>query len=39
VRTVPEAERLPIYEQYIKRASTFFGIAKVRSLMHDVPSS
>ena len=30
VRTVPETERLPIYDQYIKKASNFFGIAKVQ---------
>lgn len=29
VRTVPEDERLSIYDQYLSRASTFFGIAKV----------
>jgi len=32
VRTVPEDARLPIYDRYLKRASTFFGIAKVRSV-------
>ena len=29
VRTVPIAERLPLYEQYIKRASEIFGVGKV----------
>ena len=29
VRTVPVAERLPLYEQYIKRASEIFGVGKV----------
>ena len=29
VRTVPQEERLSIYDQYLARASTFFGIAKV----------
>lgn len=31
VRTVPVAERLPIYDVYLKRASDFFGIGKVRA--------
>ena len=31
VRTVPEDARLAIYDRYLKRASTFFGIAKVRA--------
>ena len=30
VQTVPQDERLSIYDQYLARASTFFGIAKVR---------
>ena len=31
VRTVPEDAKLAIYDRYLKRASTFFGIAKARS--------
>ena len=31
VRTIPVAERLPLYEQYIKRASEIFGIGKARA--------
>ena len=30
VQTVPEDARLAIYDRYLKRASTFFGIAKAR---------
>lgn len=29
VRTVPEPERLAIYELYLAKASEFFGIGKV----------
>lgn len=32
MRTVPVGERLPIYDVYLKRASDFFGIGKVRCL-------
>lgn len=30
VRTVPEPERLAIYELYLAKASEFFGIGKAR---------
>lgn len=33
-RTVPVAERLPLYEQYIKRASEIFGVGKVGAALH-----
>ena len=29
VRTVPVPERLPLYDQYLKRASDIFGVGKV----------
>ena len=29
VRTVPQSQRLPVYDLYLARASQFFGIAKV----------
>ena len=29
VRTVPLPERLPLYDQYLKRASEIFGVGKV----------
>jgi pre-mRNA-splicing factor SYF1 len=32
VRTVPEAERLPVYDLYLARASESFGIGKVREI-------
>ncbi|KAK9815714.1 hypothetical protein WJX72_008451 [[Myrmecia] bisecta] len=32
VRTVPEAERLGVYELYISRATEFFGVGKVREI-------
>lgn len=32
VRTVPQEQRLPIYDIYLSRASDFFGIAKVREV-------
>jgi len=31
-KRVPEADRLPIYDTYINRASDFFGIGKVREI-------
>lgn len=37
VRTVPEDERLSVYDQYLSRASTFFGIAKVCRARTPVP--
>lgn len=35
VRTVPQAERLPIYEQYLARAEKDFGISKTREIYED----
>ncbi|KAK9820644.1 hypothetical protein WJX81_004366 [Elliptochloris bilobata] len=32
VRTVPEPERLAIYERYLAKASEFFGVGKVREI-------
>jgi pre-mRNA-splicing factor SYF1 len=32
VRTVPEAERMAVYDLYLARAHEFFGLGKVRSL-------
>ena len=29
VRTVPQAERLPLYDQYLARATEIFGVGKV----------
>ena len=34
VRTVPVTERLPLYDQYLKRATEIFGIGKVRAALH-----
>lgn len=31
IQTVPQSDRLSVYDLYLARASDFFGIAKVRS--------
>ena len=32
VRTVPEAERAPVYDLYLARAHELFGLGKARAL-------
>ena len=38
IQTVPQNERLSVYDLYLARASDFFGIAKVDSLCFLPPS-